>query len=127
MERAVEFNLCGLTLRGNEVQTFQKPERFREPWVIKRIGRRHYCHNLNGRPVHQFCQQCDHRLSFFLATRQVPLPAGFVKIQIVTRIRAPKLCRVAKRKKGDCTPPAHLAGTTNPKDTLKHELQQQRP
>src|ERR1022692_1260218 len=65
MERSVEFDLCRLTLSGNEVRTLQKLNRFLQPRV-RSIGRHHQCHNLNGRPVHQFCQRRDHSdLSFF--------------------------------------------------------------
>ena len=61
MERSVEFNLRRLTVRRNEVRAFQKFNRFLQPRVAaKCIARHHHCHNLNGRPVHQFCQRRDH-------------------------------------------------------------------
>ena len=51
MVGSVEFNLCRLTIRGNEVRAFQKLKRFLHPRVTG-IGRHHQCHSLNGRPVH---------------------------------------------------------------------------
>jgi CheY-like chemotaxis protein len=61
MDRSVEFDLCRLTVSGNEVRTFQKSKGFLQPPVTF-IGRHHQCHYLNSRPVHQFCQRRNHTL-----------------------------------------------------------------
>jgi len=68
MERAIEFDLCRLTVVADKLRTRQQFERFLQPGWLRKVRGHHQCHSLNSQPVHQFCQRRYHALFFLLAS-----------------------------------------------------------